>query len=353
LFQDKKVNPLPFILMSALGVVLLWLFLPKAPHAEVIYRPFKVLNLQDIQEGENDIGLFLATSTYYLGIGNDGSLGKLVLNEEVLSHSSERILYKENDFFYDQKINFLPRRLKPGTIEPGVFFRRQKAFILKNQGFTLDVLNDDLSNLIQSFNFASPVVAVDESQGLIAVGTLGAEVLNSRGEVVSQIQPAGSRYSVLYNLALSPVEGNLMTISGQEPKRFILWDRQNGIMRPYLSWDMKDERLFPTHLAFLDKERFGIFQDGERVVLVDPASKKLTSVPIQGLLFRSWFDSRNNLIVLLSKERNQGHLYFLTERGELKGEYAFEGSLEDGGFIHGQIFLALGDKVLILDQEGK
>ncbi len=126
---------------------------------------------------------------------------------------------------------------------------------------------DDKGTMLWSRTRSSPLTCFSQSADLLAAGDASGlvEIYDRQGKVVSSFRPGGSRYEVIYQVALSPSGRRVLVLSGLEPKRLVILEKGLEDYKPIQHERVEDNRRFSTELRWLDEEHY-LFsdRDGQR-----------------------------------------------------------------------------------------
>lgn len=169
-----------------------------------------------------------------------------------------------------------------------------------------------------SRTFASLITAVDAGPQLTAVGTLDGrvQVLGPGGEAAGGFQPGGSRFPVVYNVAVSRREDQVLVLAGVEPKRFLVLQRGGAEFRPVFHKPLQENRPWPTPLGFLPGLNLAYYQTEAGLAFLDarvPAVE--TVVPVAGSPVALAGLADLNLVVFAQKDARQAALRLASPDG--------------------------------------
>jgi hypothetical protein len=166
-------------------------------------------------------------------------------------------------------------------------FLDKKILLLNNEQNSLSAT--DVSGEIKwTYDFASPLTAIDAAAGFILTGSLDGtvEVLNDQGKRIFFFEPGGSRLSVILGCAISGDGSKLGIISGIDDQRFLLLDRLGGTgnaeYRVSYHEFLDDGFRRAVHISFIDHDSRVVFEREGGLGIYDTNARRSLKIPLKG-----------------------------------------------------------------------
>jgi len=168
---------------------------------------------------------------------------------------------------------------------------------------------------------SAPITSLSQNSQLLAVGDAAGlvEIYDNLGNIISTFRPGGSRYEVIYQVAVSPNGQRVLVLSGLEPKRLIVLEKGVDDYKPIQHERVEDQRRFSTELRWLNDEHF-LFSDldGQRLQLRKILSDWKILVDAKGeVLLAEQLENLNEVLIALYYQESLNFFIF-TYQGENK-----------------------------------
>lgn len=269
---------------------------PKTLHQTVSWQPASVTALE-ITPGSFPLpegGVFLSSRTWVGYLTREGVLAHGEAYSARLSGDEKELLILDPS---SKRLVWLSPRARV-SMET-----REEPFLWK--GYWLLVSSDRLTfsrletDLTPSWSrvLPAPMTTLDASNKLLAVGDVSGNVflLSPEGKEEGHFRPGGSRFEVIYQLAVHPESERILILAGLEPKRLIVLEKGNDGYFPLQHERVEDNRRFSTPLHWIDADRF-LFTDkeGERLQIRRVRSDWRLLVDIRGEpVFVDWVEGED------------------------------------------------------------
>lgn len=210
---------------------------------------------------------------------------------------------------------------------------------------------DDEGELLWSRDFQSIITGLAVNKEFIALGFLDGDflVLNSRGEIISDFQPAGSRIRVVYGVALSDDSRNAAIISGIGPQKLSILEQRNGTFIPIFNLELEDEFRRPVYLGFSDDGAFVGYETSGGIKYLDFSTGSLHAVEFPGDLLSVNFPGKGSLTMVVSRHNEWGTLQIFEPGGEYAINQDFLGSLIDLKRRGKTLYLGIDNRIERID----
>jgi hypothetical protein len=163
------------------------------------------------------------------------------------------------------------------------YWVRNRLYFIGDERMGLTEM-DLKGNPLWSTQLGSLLTALDAGPHLTVLGTLGGQVhiFGSSGKSLLSFAPGGSRFPVIYNVAISQDEKKVLLISGLDPKRFLVLEKGGGDFRPVFHQEIKDSRPYSTPLGFLQDDDWAYYTTPRNLTLLNLQNDRQTVIPFQG-----------------------------------------------------------------------
>jgi hypothetical protein len=284
-------------LISGMAIFISYVFIAARPvPVETILKPQWLTSLESAYpdpSGGNGGGDNRKLIPFQMGdrFGYVDSEGRFTINQEKKGYIS---LSEDYWAEYDPIPGSIEIRdpLNKGVVEikePGGYplFLDKKILILSNEQNSLSA-TDAAGNITWTYDFASPLTAVDAAAGLILTGSLDGtvEVLNDQGKRIFFFEPGGSRLSVILGCAISGDGSQLGIVSGIDEQRFLLLDRLGGVgnaeYRVSYHEFLDDGFRRAVHVSFIDHDSRVVFEREGGLGIYDTNTRKSLKIPLKG-----------------------------------------------------------------------
>ncbi|MDR0584304.1 MAG: WD40 repeat domain-containing protein [Treponema sp.] len=161
-----------------------------------------------------------------------------------------------------------------------------RIFLVGSEQNSLSEL-DRSGNVLWTYEFAAPLTCIDAAAGLVLTGSIdgAVELLDRSGKRVFFFEPGGSRYAVITGCAISRDASRLGIISGIDDQRFLLLERfddANGEYQVVYHDFLGDGFRRPVHIAFIDQDRWIIFERQGGIGVYEISSRRETKIALEG-----------------------------------------------------------------------
>lgn len=207
---------------------------------------------------------------------------------------------------------------------------------------------DDTGAELWSRIRSSPLTCFSQAKDLLATGDTSGlvEIYDRTGRVVSSFRPGGSRYEVIYQIALSPSGQRVLVLSGLEPKRLVVLEKGLEDYKPIQHERVEDNRRFSTELRWLDEEHF-LFsdRDGKRLQVRRILSDWNILQEVEGEVVHAEILSPSSELLLAVHQRQRVNWHILTQQGLLRAYISAPSSLP-WSTRFGERFFVIRDGIL-------
>lgn len=207
------------------------------------------------------------------------------------------------------------------------FIASESLFVLGDMRFSVDETGltlrawDEGGTVIWSRTRASPFTCFSQATDLIGTGDASGlvELLDRQGRLVSTFRPGGSRYEVIYQIAVSPSGRRVAVLSGLEPKRLVILEKGLEDFKPIQHERVEDNRRFSTELRWLDEDHF-LFsdRDGQRIQVRQVLSEWNIRLDIVGDVVDAELIHDTNELLLAVFHQGRLSWFVLTKQGRVK-----------------------------------
>lgn len=172
----------------------------------------------------------------------------------------------------------------------------------------------------------TPITAFNSSKNGSVIGFAdGALVcLSPEGNENFAFYPGGSTYETILGAAISETENMTACISGLKKQRFILstYDKTKHkvIFHEYLDKDLRERAV----VQFSKDSSHVFFQYKDGLGIVDCKKLKSTHIPLRGSIVQIEELEKQNLILVLSKDKDEYHIYIIEDSNKLLGSFSIK-----------------------------
>jgi len=165
------------------------------------------------------------------------------------------------------------------------FILDDRIFILGSEQNSLSEISGS-GNVLWSYDFGSPLTAIDAAAGLVVTGSLDGliEVFNSFGERIFHFETSGSRYLVILGCAISHNGNYIGVISGIDQQRFMLFERAGSEGDYRINYHEFTGEGFrrPVHIWFVDDDQRVIYERMGGIDSYNIRSRRVVNIPLDG-----------------------------------------------------------------------
>lgn len=263
------------------------------------------------------------------------SLGYFTENGKLTYYKSfpSKSTISDNYFaLYNTEASNIPFYNKDGS-EKGIingagfpFIQDERIYLLQPGGNSYS-LYDNSGALKWNCENSIPLTALSSnnfftisgySNGFIKV------ISNATGDTVFTFSPGGSDYPVIYGADISPNGKYIATLSGQNPQRFMITQRDHDQAKVIFHENIESEITRRTLVQFSKdgskvfynyKNGFGIFDLEKKSVYKFPISEKILQI-----------EETENLLILLTNSKKHFTVYLIEKTNSLEGSFDFDAS---------------------------
>jgi hypothetical protein len=299
------------ILLSIVGIIFYFFVFPTPLNREHYFQASKALSLAEIATAEQqheELVPFLLMP--YRGYLNKNFEPVLVLNTPKRSSFSKDYytLYDETDA--PTEVRTSTNIVVSSINDTGVpFIFDKNLYFISNPEGLVNVYAAS-GSLLWSFDAGSPVHAIDTQGGITLLGLLNGSILfiGPDGILQTEYRPGGSKYEVIYGVALSSDASYAAIISGLEPQRFILFKKGVVGYTPVYHTELSGSFTSTVHLNFSPGRQYVSYEEKNLFNIYDIASGQRNTVPYNGKLRSINSTTFDNFESILS---NDGENWFL------------------------------------------
>ncbi|MBE3063691.1 MAG: hypothetical protein IMZ69_01575, partial [Spirochaetes bacterium] len=227
-----------------------------------------------------------------------------------------------------------------------------RVFVVKTDLTGLQEV-DGNGEVLWSRDFPSMLVSVSVERDHLLAGLLdGAlELVDATGAAVFQSVPAGSRIPVILAVAASPDGLHLASVSGIDRQWLIVLGKKGAsyaeVSRTVLPAEFRRE----LRLAFSPDSRYLVLEGDGMAGLYDPASRRLSWIPLGGELAGASFLGTGRAAALLGRAGSTWRLTIAAPPSSVLCGQSFRGKAAFVGSLDGQVLLAVDGRLLRVDVE--
>lgn len=227
-----------------------------------------------------------------------------------------------------------------------------RVFVVKTDLTGLQEV-DGNGEVLWSRDFPSMLASVSVERDHLLAGLLdGAlELVDATGAAVFQSVPAGSRIPVILAVAASPDGLHLASVSGIDRQWLIVLGKKGAsyaeVSRTVLPAEFRRE----LRLAFSPDSRYLVLEGDGMAGLYDPASRRLSWIPLGGALAGASFLGTGRAAALLGRAGSTWRLTIAAPPSSVLCGQSFRGKAAFVGSLDGQVLLAVDGRLLRVDVE--
>jgi hypothetical protein len=196
-----------------------------------------------------------------------------------------------------------------------------RVFIFGSEQNSLSEIGTD-GNILWTYEYSALLTCIDAAAGLVLTGSIDGiiEILDSSGQRIFYFKPGGSRFEVVYGVALSKNGARLGVICGLDQQRFLLLERLGNsggeyriIYHEFLEAGFRRE----VHISFIDEDRRVIFERAGGIGCYNIRSRRSIFIPLEGEITAIDTSGDNGVLFLITSHAPQ--FRFSDARKELVG----------------------------------
>lgn len=193
------------------------------------------------------------------------------------------------------------------------------------------------------FEHSAPITTISSSPSGTAVGYADGIIFifSATGELVQTFEPGGSAYPIILGTALSPSASQLACVSGIDQQRFVLTQQRNGVNKVVFHTYLEGNQREPVLVQFSQDERTVFYSCATGIGIVDCTTFANTVIPLKGKPLSIQESPHNNMIAVLTKDKDRYNIYLMEMSGTFIGSFGFQAdsafiTIEDGNLFVGR-----------------
>ena len=232
---------------------------------------------------------------------------------------------------------FNPSGKKIGSIAPAGFpyFTKDRNYLFYPGGSSFTTLTED-GKPDWKYEGFTPITAFASSENGCAVGFANGTVVSfdKSGDISQMYKPGGSRYEVIFGLALSSSSDYIATVSGLESQRFVIAKRTstNTNAQPSIIFykTLKNEVSRQVLVKFTKNEERVFFDSGDGLGIINCNDFCSSQLPINGEVLSIVESEDGKVVFILSKSGKTYTVSAIQSFDVFAGSFSFEA---DSAFI--------------------
>ena len=190
---------------------------------------------------------------------------------------------------------------------------------------------------------SAPITTISSTPSGTAVGYADGMIFifSATGELLQTFEPGGSTYPIILGTALSPSASQLACVSGIDQQRFVLTQQRNGVNKVVFHTYLEGNLREPVLVQFSQDESKVFYSSAIGIGIVDCTTFANTTIPLKGKVLSIQESHHNNLIAVLTKDKNRYNIYLMEMSGTFIGSFGFQAdsafiTIEDGDLFVGR-----------------